>query len=263
MSETTSSLIENLTIQQAIILAIAAMALSVVVLAIPMLIWTGQKDNAKLHKVPVAIGALMLAGSLVGSAALMMTVQEARAHGLYTTDTKVMPLREQIAKSPIDQSEEFAKYLEENDSPKSTIVILYRLTCEDCEAVFEDLSHEMLTMPGTIFWVSSRSATGTELRDLYDIRRVPTVLYFDGEGRPSMATLATKDANGNTKLDQSVIALMRAKMLAASADTVASDETTDATETTDTTDTANNDTVEDENVKEDQNSKQIKEVTQP
>jgi hypothetical protein len=248
VSETISSLIENLTIQQAIILAVAAIATSLVILAIPMLIWSGRRDGAKLHKIPVAIGALMLAGSLVGSTVLMLTVKEARAHGLYTTDTKVMPLREQIAKSPVDQSEEFARYLEENDSPKSVIVILYRLTCEDCEAVFEDLSHEMLTMPGTIFWVSSRSATGTELRDLYDIRRVPTVLYFDGEGRPSMATLATKDANGNVKLDQSVITLMRAKMLAASV------ETTDMTDATDTTKSGTDEDKTAEQVKEDEQS---------
>lgn len=196
----------EVSIKGAIIILAAATVVSVAIMILPNIPYLFRRDDTKLRKGPIIVGALMCATMLAADTYAFWLVNTAVEHGLYDLGLPIAPLAEQVRHSPKDQSEEFAAAVSEvGGTPTNTIVVVYRLTCPDCEAVFEDLDARLRTIPADVFWVSSRSSVGEQLRDLYDVTQVPSLIVFDDNGRASVSLAYTKDAAGNSVLDTSVI----------------------------------------------------------
>lgn len=92
------------------------------------------------------------------------------------------------------------------DKTKGNIAILYKFNCPDCKAVYKDLKTAVGNNKN-VYWISSQSKTGKELCEKYDIRNVPTAVYFrqnDYDGNINVVNyyLATEDADENTVLDE-------------------------------------------------------------
>lgn len=83
-----------------------------------------------------------------------------------------------ISMSPLQMMESNASSPVNDQNPDispGNIVVLYRYGCEDCERTYKELSE---LLGPDVQWVSSRSATGKQLVDTYDVITVPTGLYF-------------------------------------------------------------------------------------
>lgn len=61
------------------------------------------------------------------------------------------------------------------DMSPGHIVCLYRFGCDDCDATYKELAKKF---GDKAQWVSSRSEIGHELVEKYNIKSVPTALYF-------------------------------------------------------------------------------------
>lgn len=229
--------IEEITIKQTIIALVVAMIVSVAIMVLPNLKFAVKRDeDASPRKIPLIVGAIMFVATLVSGIYVGNLVNTAVAHGLYSTDLPIAPLKEQVRLSHEDQSQEFGEFVEENGTPTDTVVVMYRLTCHDCESVFEDLDSELRAMNVRTFWVSSRSSIGTQLRDMYDVVEVPALIIFDSAGRASVSRCHMKDAAGNTVLDPAVMEIAK-KTLHPIDDVVASEDAADD-QTNDKTDAA-------------------------
>lgn len=209
MPEQLVSLIDSITIVQAAVAILTAMAAGLAIMLVPNRKYMMHDDSATEPKrVPLAIGIALILSSVSTGIAAGLLVNKAMDHGLYDMGLPIVPLIEQVRLSPSDQSEEFGRHVEEGGTPTNTIVSMYRLTCPHCEAIYEDLEARLRAMPYDYFWVSSRSPVGEQLRDLYDVTDVPALISFDAKGRASVAMAYTTDAAGNTVLDTAALDLI-------------------------------------------------------
>lgn len=160
-----------------------------------------KTPGTKMAAVMLWPGMCITLISIATAIVLIMQVHIAKAHGMYSYDIPVMELPNNIAHSPKDQSAEFDMEAEH----KNTIVMLYRFTCHDCEAVHEQFNAELDSLPYEHYWISSRSEVGQKLREMYNINEVPTMIAFDINGRASVAKAYTYDDAGNPMVDRSAV----------------------------------------------------------
>lgn len=115
------------------------------------------------------------------------------SHGAFQTtaptDMDIVSFANSIRRSPTDSNQ--------GASP-GRLVILYRFGCADCEATYADARR---AFGDGVVWTSSRSETGADLVETYNVGSVPTAIYFrrDTEGNQSDAIvrpIAKTDANG-------------------------------------------------------------------
>ena len=191
----------KLTITQTIIALAVVFAIGILLLLISLILRNRTNTKSSLTRLPFVLGACTTIVSGVLGIVLFTQVQAAKPHGLYSLDIEVTKLSEGIAHSPIDQSANF-----DPDEPHTnTIAVLYRFTCPDCEAIYEQFKAQLDSLPYDTYWISSRSTNGRKLLDLYGVNEVPTLIVFDANGRVSVSKAFTYNDAGDTILDQSAV----------------------------------------------------------
>lgn len=116
-------------------------------------------------------------------------------HGMYDYNISVPQLITSITNTP-----------EEDTIPEdlhNTCIIYYRFTCDDCEAIYDELRTTFLGYPN-IYWVSTRSEQGQALTEQYPVSQVPSAVYIDNNGLAHTYLLMTRDSEG-TYLDTTVV----------------------------------------------------------
>lgn len=86
------------------------------------------------------------------------------------------------------------------DKKTGTILLYYRFGCSDCEAIFTELQQET-NQYDNIYWVSSRSTQGKELRKDYPVTTVPTGVYIRSNEMPLSLTLHRETMDGTVQLN--------------------------------------------------------------
>lgn len=118
-----------------------------------------------------------------------------KSHGMYEYNLSVPDLITGITHTP-----------KEDTAPnnfKNTCIIYYRFTCDDCEAIYNDLRTTFLGYDN-IYWISTRSDQGKKLTEKYPVTQVPSAVYIDNNGIGHTYLLA-KRTNEKTHLDTTVI----------------------------------------------------------
>lgn len=155
---------------------------------------------ARLVGIVAIVAVLMLAGTGV-------LVRIACDHGAYEFgDATVSETVEHIRKSPVDQSGQLP------DVPTDMVVYMYRFTCPDCEDVHEELMTWLDGCGKPYLCVSSRSEKGKVLKETLSVTEVPSVIYFDGDGKPHMQIVYERDGNGDAVIDTEALAYIERAM---------------------------------------------------
>lgn len=191
----------TLTITQAAIALAVIFAIGIILTSISIILTKKNDTKNTITRLPLYLGSCMTIISGILGIVLFTQVQTAKPHGLYSMDIEVTKLAKGIAHSPLDQSESFNP----DEEHKNAIVVLYRFTCPDCEAVYEQFKAQLDSLPYDTYWISSRSKNGRALLEQYGVSEVPTILAFDANGRVSVAKAYTYDDAGNAILDQSAM----------------------------------------------------------
>lgn len=92
------------------------------------------------------------------------------------------------------------------DDTKGSIIILYKFDCDDCKAIYNDLS-DALKDNENIYWISSTSKQGKKLTEEFTVSEVPTGLYmryndYNGSIKAVKYELAATDNNNTTILNE-------------------------------------------------------------
>ena len=151
-----------------------------------------RKDEIKNQKISTAarmITALFIIASILFIATTMLA-RTALAHGAYEfNDVTVAQTIEHVRKSPVDQSQDLP------ENPKNMVVYMYRYTCPDCEDVHDYMTSWLDKQPIPHLYVSSRSEKGSKLRDSAHVEEVPSMLYFDKDGKVTTLVVYKMDTN--------------------------------------------------------------------
>lgn len=94
---------------------------------------------------------------------------QAKQHGMYQHAMTWEEIQNHLQTSP-----------KEDILPKNlqnSLVIYYKFGCEDCEAIYKDLNTLLKEKPN-VYWVSTRSKQGIELRKTYPVSKVPSGMYI-------------------------------------------------------------------------------------
>ena len=153
-----------------------------------------QKKPAKLTIIGIIITGVILL-------TIMISCLVGMQHGLYTTNLTLYQLYHSIDNTPIEDK------LPDNLS--GAIILFYRFGCTDCEAIYNDLA-EYVTDADNVYWVSTRSKQGQELRAKYPIESVPTGIYISKDTDDetpvfTKKTLDTKTSDGLVILNTDAI----------------------------------------------------------
>lgn len=109
-------------------------------------------------------------------------VSATKAHGLYTYNENLTNIWSYMKKTP-----------KESSLPKNlnnTVIIYYRFDCPDCHAVYDRLIEDTKNANSPVYFISTRSNQGKELRKSYPTMSVPSVLYIK-------EPITDKQPNGN------------------------------------------------------------------
>ena len=175
----------------------ALMVLLVAVIALIALVAAGLggRERPRWMRIASRAAALVAALSLIVTIGLAITVNLAVRHGAYEFgEATVAETFEHISKSPTDQSAELP------DEPKDLVVYMYRYTCPDCEDVHEYMMGWLKDQPVRYLCVSSRSEKGIALRDELGVKEVPSVIYFDSDGKAHMRIVYVFDDGSKTSV---------------------------------------------------------------
>lgn len=95
------------------------------------------------------------------------------------------------------------------DDTKGSIIILYKFDCDDCKAIYNDLSNALKDNQN-IYWIPSTSKLGKKLTEEFTVTEVPTGLYmrhndYNGSIKAVKYELAITDNNNNTILNETLL----------------------------------------------------------
>lgn len=116
-------------------------------------------------------------------------------HGMYDYNISVPQLITSITNTPEEDTLP--------DDLHNTCIIYYRFTCDDCEAIYDDLRTTFLGY-SNVYWISTRSPQGKALTEQYPVSQVPSAVYIDNNGLAHTYLLMTRDSEG-TYLDTDVV----------------------------------------------------------
>ena len=156
-----------------------------------------HKAAALLWILPSLVAVVIIANLITTGIGYKTAVD----HGLYTTDISVAKMFTGIEKSPIPD-----KY--DETKAKGKILLFYKFGCNDCEAIYDDLSKTV--SDADVLWISTRSDTGKKLVEEYKIEEVPSGVYVRenayNDALPyTKKLLYTVNADGETKFDKTAI----------------------------------------------------------
>lgn len=180
-------------------LAIATMFLIAIGLGAQGWLRMAGKPSRTASHAMVCIVMLLFA-AIVANMAL---VSAALSHGMDDMSSSYAEIIRGLKNSPKEDR------LPEN--LHGTVIIYYRFSCEDCQAVYQDL-HETLDGLPDVYFVSTRSEQGKALLELYPTSRVPSGIYIMRENEAAANSeyptvdfvayaLDKEDEYGNVMLD--------------------------------------------------------------
>ena len=201
-------------LQPALFAVIAVSVVALIVLTILNLKVKSRAPHAKhlAKKTPPTVVAARVIGvvgivAMLALAATGLLVQAACDHGAYALgDATVSETVEHIRKSPVDQSDQLP------DDPTDMVVYMYRFTCPDCEDVHEELMTWLDGCGKPYLCVSSRSEKGKVLKETLSVTEVPSVIYFDGDGKSHMQIVYKRNENGDAVIDTEALAYIERAM---------------------------------------------------
>jgi hypothetical protein len=144
--------------------------------------------------------------SIAAAAAMAVLIGTASAHGLYTLDIDIRKAVIGIQKSHVDQSAELAKAIgwTENtapENPKDSFVLIYRFSCDDCEAIKDEIAAKLNTTGKKWYAISSRSQLGIAYRKFYNISSTPSLVATNADGKTSVAVIFS-DETGKVAVNE-------------------------------------------------------------
>lgn len=119
------------------------------------------------------IRAIILASAAVilCTGTMIVAVQaKAEKHGAYGDPMTFADTLRAINHSPVED--------ELPEDLRGKIILYFRFGCPDCEAVFEELSRRAEPYGDDVYWISTRSEQGIELRKTYPCDHVPSAVYI-------------------------------------------------------------------------------------
>ena len=129
-----------------------------------------------------------LAVLAVVAGTLDMCWMTAEVHGSYeTANLSIGSVLVSNEHTPIDQSGEVEAKMESNPANTkavpSTVVMMYRYGCPDCEESYEETVEWLDTLDADVYWVSSRSDFGQKMREEHMVSEVPSMIVVDANGK--------------------------------------------------------------------------------
>ena len=113
-------------------------------------------------------------------------------HGMYQINLTCQDILNGIHHSPIETP------LPSDQSPTQCLIIYYRFGCSDCESIYQELAEQLTTSDNqNIYWVSTRSKQGENLRKSYPVSKVPSGVYIKGNGHAVTLPLYDKTDDGH------------------------------------------------------------------
>lgn len=146
------------------------------------------KTNKKQHLrtgIRFASAILGLAG-FVYLLAGIQTTSIAASHGMYQDNLSWSEITQNIRTTPT-----------EDKLPKDLtgcLILYYRFGCSDCEAVYPAMS-VFFEDYEDIYWISTRSDQGKQLRETYPVSHVPTGVYITDSGTGVYRTMYFDSTN--------------------------------------------------------------------
>lgn len=134
-----------------------------------------QKPEQKKRILCTMIQIILATGIICSAFVTIVMLQTqviAQKHGMYQTH---MPYASVL--TGIEHTPEESTLPKDQTQLANSLIIYYKFGCEDCEAVYFDLQ-ESLPDNANIYWVSTRSEQGQELRKTYPVSNVPTIAYI-------------------------------------------------------------------------------------
>lgn len=150
--------VNNLTVIHSIVIATI---LNVFV----FILFVAQRAKKLKNKLALCITAVI---SISFSLCVGFPIAVGLEHGMYENIT----FRDMIAHNRVSPTEDTLP-----ETPNNCLIIFYKYGCEDCEAIYEDLSNA-LKQVDRVYWVSSRSKQGQKLLQTYPVKVVPTGVYI-------------------------------------------------------------------------------------
>lgn len=163
-----------------------------------ILIMTSKTKNKKTILIPIVSLCLCI---LTLIPALSITAV-AKNHGMQSINIKITDAIDNIKYTPVQD-----KKLPEDQ--RGCIIILYKFTCNDCKAIYNELS-ETLKQTENVYWISSESELGKSITEDLEITEVPTGIYmrynnYNNSVKAVKYSLATTDTSDNIILNKTVI----------------------------------------------------------
>ena len=131
--------------------------------------------NKKTLTIQIILGTILIL-SLLYFAEGIDTVYVAKKHGLYQDTLSWEKMLEYNESTP-----EESKLPEKESDLTTSIILFYRYSCPDCDAVYpkERIAASKIK---NIYWVSTRSEQGKKLLEKYPIKEVPAGVYITKNG---------------------------------------------------------------------------------
>lgn len=149
--------------------------------------------EVKPHPAKLAPGIALIAVSVIAAAWLGATVAIAYDHGMYDTSVPIMQMAYANEHSFPDQSDQW----QGSSSMAGKVIIMYRYTCEDCEATSHAIEAALAADGIEHLWISSRSEKGFDIRNRYNVNEVPYYIAFSPNG-----SVLTKSAFRTNEKDE-------------------------------------------------------------
>lgn len=161
--------------------------------------WVLQQNTSKTHTIIAACIFAIGAVTIITATGIAIT---GFSHGMASSNIPITKAIENIQHTPVESKE-----LPEDR--RGSIIILYKFNCENCKAIYDDLS-ETLSNYKNIYWISSESELGKSFAEELEITEVPTGIYmryndYNNSVKAVKYSLATTDADGNTILNQTTL----------------------------------------------------------
>lgn len=173
--------VNNMTIRTLHLVQLIAMFASILLIIIALCVLIKKKDIRKsIKRTTGIIIAFLFVGNLAFGIWANTFIRTAERHGMYDTSNTVTEVMEYIGKTPIEDTLP--------DDLTDTLIIYYRFDCEDCHNVYDDLVKEVARFEektgDKIYWVSTRSDQGKQLRETYSVASVPSFMYIKDPDAP-------------------------------------------------------------------------------
>ena len=160
-----------------------------------------KKDSDKPMHITVPILPWLCVGALILCLAFtLITVTTAYSRGYFGQDASLAQLKDASELAPNDQSATLPNEI------TSSIVVIYKFGCPDCEAIYNDLYQDVDNIDIPTYYVSSRSDRGHTLCVAYDINDVPTALAYNEDGSVLQKKLYYVDDEENSIYDADAFA---------------------------------------------------------